>query len=111
MSFDGTSATDAPVLVRLVRQSTDGTATAASEVLISDPDGPTANVTGFHSFTAEPTASDIIELHEVHPQGGGIIRDYPYGREPVIDNATTSRLAIEVTGPAVNAVAFMHWEE
>lgn len=110
VSFDGTSSTDAPVLVDLLRQTTDGTATGATEEPF-DPDSPTASCTAFHSFSAEPTAGSVIESHEVHPQGGNLIREYPPGREPTLDNATTSRIGIRVNGPAVNAVAFIHWEE
>lgn len=110
VSFDGTSATAEPVVVRLLRQTTDGTASAATEVAW-DPDNPTANCTSFHSFSAEPTAGEVLETHEVHPQAG-MIRQYLPDCAPILDNAATSRIAIEVTPPAaVNAVAFLVWEE
>jgi hypothetical protein len=111
ISFDGATATDAPAQVRLLFQTTDGTASAATEVPL-DGDAPAALITGFHSFSAEPTAGGVIEHHQVHPQGGNLIREYPPGREPVLDNATTSRIGIEVTAAAaVNAVAWLMWEE
>lgn len=111
VSFDGATSTAVPVQVRLLYQSTDGTATGATEIPL-DPDAPAALITGFHSFSAEPTAGSVLEHHYVHPQGGNLIREYPPGREPVLDNATSSRIAIEVTAPAaVNAVAFLTWEE
>lgn len=110
VAFDGATATDAPVLVRLLRQSTDGTASAATEVPF-DPSAPAALITAHHSFSAEPTAGDVLEVHEVHPNGGALIREYALGREPMIDDATSSRIAIEVNGPACNAVAWLHWEE
>lgn len=111
VSFDGTTATNEPVLVELVRQSTDGTATGATEIAF-DPVDPAAQCTGFHSFTAEPTVSATLEQHNIHPMGGILVREYPPGREPVVDDATTSRLAIRITAPnVVNAVGFMHWEE
>src|SRR5688572_30205052 len=69
VSFDGVSSTEAPVVVRLLRQTTDGTGTGATEVAW-DPDNPTANITSFHSFSAEPTAGEVLETYEVHPQGG-----------------------------------------
>lgn len=111
ISFDSTSATAEPVRVRLLRQTTDGTGTGASEVAW-DPDNPTANVTAFNTFSStEPTAGDVLcEMH-VHPQSGVIIQ-YPLGREPVLDNATTSRIAIDVLAPAaVNCTAYIVWEE
>lgn len=110
VSFDGTSATAEPVRVRLLRQTTAGTATAASEVAW-DPDNPTASCAGFHSFTAEPTSGDVLVDLDVHPQAG-IIVQYPLGREPVIDNSTASRMGLVLTAPAiVNAAAWLVWEE
>lgn len=112
ISFDGTSSTDAPVTVRLLRQSTDGASSSAATEVPLDPDSPTAACTAFHSFSStEPTAGDVIEIHQVHPQGGNLVREYPPGREPILDNATSSRIGIEVNGPAVNASAFIMWEE
>lgn len=110
VSFDGVSATEQPVQVRLLRQTTDGTGTGANERLW-DLDDPTPGVVGFHSFTAEPTAGDVLAHYNVHPQAG-LVMQYPLGREPIIDNAATSRLAIECTAPAaVNVAAYMVWEE
>lgn len=111
VSFDGTSATAAPVVVRLVRATVDGTGSAATEKAW-DPDAPAAAVQAKHSYSAEPTKETqaLVEI-EVHPQGGIVIQ-YPLGREPVIDNATSSILCIEATAPAtVNALAYMVWEE
>lgn len=109
--FDGTDAAAQPVQVELCRQTTDGTGSAATEVEWDEDDG-TADITGFHSFSAEPTKGGVLEHVEVHPQGGGIVMEYPPGREPVISAATSSRLGIVVTaGAAVNATAFIVWEE
>jgi hypothetical protein len=111
VAFDSTSATAEPVLVRLARQSTAGTATGAAEVT-ADSDDPAALVTCFHSFTAEPTIGAILEEHLVYPGGIPLIVQYPLGDEPVIDASTSDRLAIIVTAPAaVNAVASMRWRE
>lgn len=110
VAFDGVSATAEPVRIRVLRQTSTGTATAATEVPW-DPDNPTANVISFHSFTAEPTAGSVLVDTEVHPQSG-IIVQYPLGREITIDNATTSKLGIECTAPAaVNVVGYIVWEE
>ena len=112
VSFDGVTASDAPVLVDLERQTTDGTGVGATEAAL-DPDDPTAACTAFHTFSGtQPTAGDKLEQHEVHPQGGLLMVEYPPGREPIIDSATSSRIAVVATAPAiVNAVAFIHWEE
>ena len=111
IGFDGVSSVAEPVRVRLLRQSTDGTATAAAEVPFAE-DAATAGCTAFHSFTAEPTPGVVLWEGHVHPQGGRIDFMYPEGREIVIDNAATSRLAIDVLAPAaVSCTAYMYWEE
>lgn len=105
IGFDATAAGTA--LVQLMRQTTDGTATAATEVLW-DPDDPAASVTGFHSFTAEPTAGEVFAQYEVPENGGQIIMQYPLGREPRLDSATTSRIGLTATATqACNAVAYL----
>lgn len=111
VSFDGTSPTAEPVRIRVLRQTTDGTATGASEEK-DDPDDPTAGCTGFHSFTAEPTAGGVLRDFELHPAGLPFVLQWPLGREPVLDDATTSRVGIECTAPAVvNATGWITWEE
>ncbi len=110
--FDGTSATAEPVRVRLVRMTADdGTNSAATEKPW-DPDNPTANCTVKHSYTAEGTKeSQALAEYEVPPTSGMVLQ-YPLGREIVLDNATTSGLAIECTAPAtVNVDAYIVWEE
>lgn len=111
VSFDGVSSTAEPVRVRLLRQTTDGTGTGASEVKW-DPDNAAAvQVTAFHTFTAEPTAGDVLAEYHCHPQSG-IVVQYPLGREPALGAAATSRIGIDVFAPAaVNCTAYMVWEE
>lgn len=111
VSFDGTSGTADPVRVRLLRQTSDGTGTGANEVKW-DPDSPTALVTSFNTFSStEPTAGDVLAEYQVHPQSGMVVQ-YPLGREPVMGAATTSRIAIDVLSPgAINASAYIVWEE
>lgn len=111
VSFDGTSASAEPVRIRIVRATADGTGTSAT-IKPWDPDNPTANCTAKHSYTAEPTKESqaLVEM-DVHPQGGVVIQ-YPLGREVVVDNSTGSIVCIEVTAPAVvNAEAYLVWEE
>ena len=111
VAFDSTSATAEPVRVRLIRATADGTGTGASEEAW-DPDNPTANCAAKHTYTAEPTkATNPLAEYLVHPQAGVVVQ-YPLGREPKLDNATTSGICIEVLAPAaVNAVAYIVWEE
>lgn len=112
IGFDGVSASAEPVRVRLLRQTSDGTGTGATEAAF-DPDAPTANCTCFNTFSStEPSAGDVLWEGHVHPQGGRVDIMYPLGREVVLDNAATSRVGIDVLAPAaVNVTAYLYWEE
>ena len=58
-----------------------------------------------------PAGHDLLLEIEVHPQGG-YERFFELGREPCIDNATTSRIGVECTAPAtVNVVGYLAFEE
>jgi hypothetical protein len=102
-SFKGTSATDAPVLVQLLRQTTAGTGlqTGVSGTNISKKNVDdsatiqTAVLFGAASGanTGEPTASDILDTQEVHPQTGVRIF-YPSGQELYLTNS--QRLGIRI---------------
>lgn len=110
VSFDGVTANNNPVRIRVLRQTTAGTRSSAVEVNW-DPDNPTANCLSFNTFSAEPTASDVLCEMQCHPQAGVMVQ-YPLGREITLDNSTTSRLGIDVLAPeAVNCSAYMVWEE
>jgi hypothetical protein len=112
IAFTGVSATAEPVDVKLFRTTNAGTTPTAATAKPWDPDNPTANCTAAKAFTTEPTreAQALMETH-VHPQTGLIIQ-YPLGREIVLDNATTSGIAIECTAPAaVDVTAYVVWEE
>jgi hypothetical protein len=111
ISFDSVTAADAPVVVDLLFQTTDGTGRAATVVPL-DGAARAAVGTGFHSFSAEPTPGGIIESYNVPPQGGMVIREYPPGREPVVTNATSSRIGLRANSAAiVNVLAWIQWEE
>lgn len=107
--FDGTSVTAEPVQVRLLRQTTAGTMSALTPVKMDDSIADTLLTTAQHTATAEPTASDVLDVIECHPQQGYEIV-YPLGMEPIIGGG--DRLGIECTAPAtVNVRAKMHFEE
>ena len=111
VSFDFETDGNGVAQVRLLRQSTDGTASTATEVP-HDPNSPAAGVTAHHSFTAEPTAGDVLMHTHVNLQGLPFVYQFPPGQEPVIDDATSSRLGIEVTATdACNAAAWITWAE
>jgi hypothetical protein len=98
ISIKGTSATDPPVLVQLVRQTTAGTMSAGTTgTNISkknDTDAETIQTTTRVNATVEPTTTDVVESFEVHPQTGYRVF-YPMGQEITIPNG--ERLGIKVT--------------
>lgn len=96
--FKGTTATDTPVKVRILRQTTAGTMSAATPVKNDAGDDETLQTTATHTATVEPTAGDVLQMLEVHPQAGFILF-YPAGSEIIIKGGT--RLGFEVT-PAQN---------
>lgn len=106
--FDGVSSSAAPVQVRLLRQTTAGTMSSLTPVK-QVAGSETVQATAQHTATAEPTASDVIDAAEVHPQSGYeviIPFDMP------IEVPGGGRIGIECTAPAgVNVRAKMVFEE
>lgn len=94
VSLDGTDSTKTPVLVELLRQTTAGTSSALTLVKV-DEASVSALATGLKTFTAEPTAGDILASVYLSPAGGIYSYQYPLGDEPVI--ASSGRLGIRVT--------------
>lgn len=106
--FDGTSVTAEPVQIRLLRQTTAGTMTALTPVKRSS-DSETLQTTAQHTATAEPTAGDVLEVKEVHPQSG-YEKIFPMGQEIKVPGG--GRIGIECTAPAaVNVRAQIVFEE
>ena len=107
--FDGQSTTAEPVQVRLLRQTTAGTMSALTPTKRDDSIADTLLTTAQHTATAEPTAGDLIEAIEVHPQQGYQVM-YPLSVEPIIGGG--DRVGIECTAPAgVNVRATVLFEE
>lgn len=107
--FDGTSTTAEPVQIRLLRQTTAGTMTALTPTKRDDSIADTLLTTAQHTATAEPTAGDVLDALECHPQQG-FKEWYPMGAEVIIGGG--DRLGLEVTAPAtVNCRAAMTFEE
>lgn len=108
ISFDGNSNTAVPVKVDILRQTTAGTASARNPLKTKDR-AAALQTTGQETFTAEPTAGDIIKTFYVHPQAGAII---PLPLEREIEIPGGGRLGIRATAPAVvNALATFEGEE
>jgi hypothetical protein len=107
--FDGVSGTAEPVRVRLLMQTTAGTMSALNIRAHNRSSNGTFQGAAQTTATAEPTAGDVIESIEVHPQQG-YEKIFPMGMEPILASGT--RIGIECTAPAaVNALAKLTIEE
>lgn len=112
VSFKGTSNTEAPILVELIRQSTAG---LDGDVLtprkMNSADDETVQTTALSNIdgSTQPTDGDVLARKEVHPQGG---YDWqaPFGGEIHVPGG--ERLGIAVSaGSAVNMTAHFVFEE
>lgn len=109
VEFDGVNASAVPVKVELLRATGAITGTTITPEKYTDF-APASNLTVRHTATAEGTpASSSLEIHRVHPQGGLLIQ-YPMGREP--QAPVSSFLRLRCNSPAVvNVTVGMVWEE
>jgi hypothetical protein len=109
VSFKGTSATDAPILVEVLRQSTAGTMSSLTPRKLHDGDDESLQTTAQHSATVEPTGGDVLLAQLVHPQTG-YTWQAPFGRQLHVKGG--GRLAVRVTAAvSVNCVARFVAEE
>lgn len=114
VAIKGTSATDPPVLMTVLRQTTAGTMSAGTAgTNISkknDGDPETVQTTVQINATVEPTAGNILENFEVHPQTGYRVF-YPMGQEIIVPNG--ERLGFKATSATLtyNAVVECDLEE
>lgn len=116
ISFQGVAATDPPILVELVRCSTDGTGTAVTPAKKDPSHNETLQTTAAKNFTVEPTVTDIVRQWYIHAQSGVV---YPLDVEgipiPGDQGANLHRLALRCTpgsAPAtVNSVSYMDYDE
>jgi hypothetical protein len=109
VSFKGMSATDAPILVEVLRQTTAGTMSSLTPRKLHDGDDESLQVTAQHSATSEPTAGDVLLAQLIHPQTG-YTWQAPFGRQLHVKGG--GRLGVRVTaGVSVNCVARVVAEE
>ena len=106
--FDGTSATNQPVRIRLLRQTGAGTMTSLT-LNKTVPCSESLLTTGSHSATVEPASGDILDQVTCHPQQGYEVKFAP-GQEIVLGG--TDRCGIELLAvQVVNATAKILFEE
>jgi hypothetical protein len=110
VSFNGITTTDVPATVDLIRQSTAGTSSALTLVADQEQNTKTVVATALKTFTAEPTAGNVLRTWYVTPLGGLLIMQFPLGREV---DALTSRIALRCNAPtsAVSVNAYISFEE
>lgn len=108
VSFDGAVSGNEPVLIKLVRMTTDGTVTSVTARVLNDQDiAPQAS--GGKNATAEPTLGTILKVIEVHPQSG-YEEHRPFDRPYLVGPG--DRVGLAITAPdAVNCVAWLDCEE
>src|SRR6185369_17836172 len=87
VSFKGTSNTDAPVQVRLMVQTSAGTASSGTPALIDADMAETIQTASRITFTVEPSYSTVIGTWQVHPQTG-LILPMSTIKPPVIKGGT-----------------------
>lgn len=110
ISFNGTSASATPVLVRLMRVSgTPGGSAATQSPTAVDPAAPSSTFSAVQGTTA--TAATILRTYYVPPTSGLDIQ-YPLGQEPDGPATTNSGLVIYCNAPAsVSVTAYMVYSE
>lgn len=107
VTFNGVNPTGTPVLVELMRQTTAGTSSAGTPKR-DNPGAESIQFTSRITFTAEPTAGDVLREFLIHPQGGHI-EVFDYGE---IEIAGGERIGIRCTAPeGVNVRGFLSAEE
>lgn len=108
VTFDSTSNSAVPVIVKLIKTSTAGTGTGRNPLKTKDT-STTLTSTGTENHSAEGANANIMRIFHVHPQAG-VIYSIPMRDE--IELASGERLALKITAPAgVNALGTIHGEE
>lgn len=110
ISFDGTVAGNEPVVVELMRfTGGTGTGTTVTPTKVDDSIAEAIQSTSKSNYSAEPTAGEILDVKEIHPQTG-YEKYYPFGWEKIIGGG--DMMGIRCTAPqAVNCYPFMDCEE
>jgi hypothetical protein len=107
--FDGVLNSAQPVQILVQRQTTAGTASVGTPKLVEKELTETIQTTAQITFTAEPTAGDVLKTFTVHPQLG---YEYlaPLGQEDIIQGG--GKLGFTATAPAgVNIRGYVKFEE
>lgn len=85
---------DPPMLIEVVRFTSDGTGTAITPVAL-DPGNPAAIATAKANYTVEPTSATVVYEDRVSPIGNTFIWEIPPGREILC--AVSTLIALRIT--------------
>lgn len=108
VSFDGIDGTDEPVLVELLRYSTNGGMFSAGLVKNFNIGSETIQSVGVRNASSEPSAADVLRYWHIHPQTG-IDKEFNEG-EITLEGG--GRLGLRLTAPDnVEVVGHMDMEE
>lgn len=103
--FKGVVVTDTPVKYRVLRQTTAGTMTSGTVGTHlsknNDADDETLQTAVQVNASAEPTAGDVLDFGEIHPQTGAKWF-FPLAQEIIVKGG--GRLGIELTAPQAQTV-------
>ena len=109
VSFAGTTNTDAPALVRLMRQTTAGTSSTGTPAVIDDDLTETLQTVANITYTVEPTYGAVLASWYVHQQTGIIV---PLSTIRPIVIKGGGRVGLVVTaGATVSASAYIEADE
>jgi hypothetical protein len=95
VSFKGISATEVPLRIQIIRQTTAGTMSALTVQKLNVGDNETVQTTALHTSTAAPTDDVIYASAYVHPQ-----RSMTFTGPWVIVGG--DRLGVKILSPAQN---------
>lgn len=113
ISFEGDNNLAKPVLVEFLIQTTAGTASSLTPVKITQSHSGTIATSAQETFTAEPTASDIMKLWTVHPQGVPWVYSVP--DPPAFEIPGGSRVGLRTTLASgesnVDGYPYIEWDE
>lgn len=107
LGFDGTSGTEAPALVELVRFASDGTGTSGTPV-VTDLSTATVQATTKHTYTVEPTTETILQVWKIHTQSQLIL---PFYGNLILPKASVTCLRVTKYTNAGNCFAHFNCEE
>lgn len=116
VSFDGTTATNTPILIKLTKSASISGGTASSITLQSIRDSSVAGSVTANTYTAEPTYTTQVVLKQWFvPPTSGLVVQFPLGREPqrLADAAKGLELLITTTSGSgtPNVASYLEFQQ